>query len=473
MDTDTPKYLRMANEFIELIKQDILRQGDRLPSLRSVSKSKMVSINTVRKAYDELYFRGFAYSIPKQGVFACKNYYEISQTPLFEQEESFNFNEIFNDSNPNRIKLDLGTLSNLLLPQNTLIGAYKKLRIKDCLPTYRPTNSQGNIGLRNLLCKHFMLRGIQIGTDDIHITSGCLNAISIAIQACTQPKQTIGVVFPAYPPYSYLINGLDRNIYPLNFTDETELVNNIEKACSNNSISAFIIQSLAHNPTGKSLSRKSRKRIAEISNEHNIPIIEDDIHGDQIFDEQNALPITAFDANNALICGSFTKSISPNERIGWCIPGKYKKIFVERFYTNSASVNELSQEAMRRYLVKNDYTKLTAQLSTTLSTLIEDYIEAILSSFPDGTRVEFPSGGCFLWIEMENCYALSLWRKAKENNIDIIPGSAYSLNKDYNKYIRISVREPLRQDIETAIKTLGTLAKELDGKPPAGTHKSH
>ena len=62
-------YLEIAQRYKEYIKQGIIRNGEKLPSVRVAAGELSVNPNTVAKAYSVLEQEGYICSLPKKGVY--------------------------------------------------------------------------------------------------------------------------------------------------------------------------------------------------------------------------------------------------------------------------------------------------------------------------------------------------------------------------------------------------------------------
>ena len=59
---------------------------------------------------------------------------------------------------------------------------------------------------------------------------------------------------------------------------------------------------------------------------HNIPLIEDDIHGDLYFGSARPTNCKTYDKSGIVMCcSSVSKTLAPGYRVGWVSPGKFKK----------------------------------------------------------------------------------------------------------------------------------------------------
>ena len=63
------KYEEIAEEVIHLIKSGTFRSGDRIPSVREMSRQKQMSISTVLQAYYLLEAQGFIETRQRSGVY--------------------------------------------------------------------------------------------------------------------------------------------------------------------------------------------------------------------------------------------------------------------------------------------------------------------------------------------------------------------------------------------------------------------
>jgi len=73
VNSKIPKYLQVANSFIEDIANEDLKIGERLPSILETSRNFYLSKETIEKAYNELYKQGYITSIYRKGYFVTNS----------------------------------------------------------------------------------------------------------------------------------------------------------------------------------------------------------------------------------------------------------------------------------------------------------------------------------------------------------------------------------------------------------------
>ncbi len=64
-----PIYLQICEGYREQILAGVLRQGDRMPSVRELAIQLAINPNTIQRAYRELETQGWVVSVPGKGSF--------------------------------------------------------------------------------------------------------------------------------------------------------------------------------------------------------------------------------------------------------------------------------------------------------------------------------------------------------------------------------------------------------------------
>ena len=66
-----PIYSQIIDSYREQILSGVLREGDRLPSVRELAMELTINPNTIQRAYRELEAEGWIASVPGKGSFVC------------------------------------------------------------------------------------------------------------------------------------------------------------------------------------------------------------------------------------------------------------------------------------------------------------------------------------------------------------------------------------------------------------------
>ena len=68
-----PVYEQIVSQTERLVLSGVLKAGDQMPSVRSLSIRLSVNPNTIQKAYNELDVRGILCAVPGKGCFVAAN----------------------------------------------------------------------------------------------------------------------------------------------------------------------------------------------------------------------------------------------------------------------------------------------------------------------------------------------------------------------------------------------------------------
>jgi DNA-binding transcriptional MocR family regulator len=234
-------------------------------------------------------------------------------------------------------------------------------------------------------------------------------------------------------------------------------------ALSRIKISAVLAIPNVNNPLGSVMPDEAKQELVWLLDRHDVPLIEDDVYGDLLFDGTRPRPVKAFDRDGrVLYCGSVSKTLAPGYRVGWVAPGRYQSIVERLKFTQSIASPTLMQMAVAELLAGGIYDRHLRRLRRTLAGQVERVRDAIGRHFPAGTRVSAPRGGFVLWVEFpEGTDAFELQARAFENGIAIAPGPIFSARNRFSNYVRLSCGFPWSERTARALEKLGELASEL------------
>lgn len=64
-----PIYEQLMNQMKDLIIMEVLKENERLPSVRALAQELTINPNTIQKAFKQLEMEGFIYTLPGKGSF--------------------------------------------------------------------------------------------------------------------------------------------------------------------------------------------------------------------------------------------------------------------------------------------------------------------------------------------------------------------------------------------------------------------
>ena len=466
-------YLQVADGLEKMISEEVLRIGDKLPSVRVLSEEYGISMGTAFQAYYHLEGRGLIESRPKSGYYVRFNYQRFpglpNPVPPDELTHDVSVKEmiasIYTDIvAPNVTNFALAVPDPSLLPAAKLNKSvvYALRNYKDHCINYEHT--QGNADLRKEIARLAFNWGGKIKPEEVVVTAGCLEAIVLSLQSVTTYGDTVAVESPTYFGIYQAIESLGLKVVEISSDPVNGLdLDCLQKAIRNFSIKACVVVPNFNNPLGSCMPDENKKKLVGIITRHNIPLIEDDIYGELYFGKSRPKTCKYYDTRGLVMhCCSLTKSLAPGYRIGWSIPGKFLETVKQMKRIHSISCPTLTQAAMAHYLKNGRYEYHLKNLRKALHTQSLRYVQAIIEYFPEDTKVSRPHGGFVLWLELnKKVNAFKLRTEAMKHSISIVPGKIFSASTNYANCIRISFGKPWSEDVENGLQQLGKLIKKM------------
>ncbi|NML24051.1 PLP-dependent aminotransferase family protein [Pseudoflavitalea sp. G-6-1-2] len=467
-------YLQVAEGVEKMIGDDILRIGDKLPSVRMLSKEHGISMGTAFQAYYHLEGKGLIESRPKSGYYVRFNprrFADLPQqidpgpTPIEKVTNQDMVMEMISRMTSHEImNFALASPSIELLPAAKLSKSVMHALRADQHHCLQYEHAQGNPELRKQIAKLSFNWGGKIKPEDVLITSGCMEAVVMALRAVTTAGDTVAVECPSYFGIYQVIESLGLKLIEIPTDPVTGIdLDGLEQAISKHSVAACLLVPNFSNPSGSCMPDDRKRKLVQLLTQKNVPLIEDDIYGEMYFGRQRPRTCKYFDTEGIVMyCSSLSKSLAPGYRVGWIIPGKHMARVSTIKMIHSISCATVTQQALAHFLSIGRYEYHLKNLRKALHTQCLRYTQAIMQYFPEDTRISRPQGGFVLWIELNkhiNTYELCV--EAMKHQISIAPGSIFSNNANYSHYMRIGYGKPWSDKVDKGLKTLGNLVKKM------------
>jgi DNA-binding transcriptional MocR family regulator len=472
---DDHLYMQVAEGLEKMISEDVLKIGDKLPSVRMLSDEYGISMGTAFQAYYHLEGKGLIESRPKSGYYVRFNQRRFPELPKVITPDPLS-HEVSVKEMIASIYSDIASHNNkiinfaLAVPDASLIPTAKinksvmqaLRKSPDACTSYEHT--QGNPELRKQVAKLAFNWGGKIKPDEVVITGGCLEAMTLCIRAVTQPGDTVAVESPNYFGIFQSLETLGLKVVEISSSPVTGLdLDCLEQAIKKFTIKACVVIPNFNNPLGGCMPDENKKKLVDIIHKHNIPLIEDDIYGELYFGRNRPRTCKYYDTKGlVLYCSSLSKSLSPGYRTGWAIPGKFLDAVKQIKRIHNISSPTLTQAAMAHFLQNGRYEYHLKNMRKALHTQSLRYLQAIIDYFPEDTKVSRPHGGFILWVQLNkkvNTFKLRV--EAMRHHISIVPGKIFSNSCNYNNCIRISFGKPWDSDADYGLMMLGKLIRKM------------
>ena len=288
-----PLYERIADAITRHIAGGALAVGERLPSVRRLSEQHKVSVSTAVQVYVTLEKRGLVDARPKSGFFvraasrtlapelrcsrpaarATKVSMGELRTRIFELS-----------AEPDIVPLGTATPNAKLLPVaqlNRIMAAVVRQAGSKAID-YAPLTGCGS--LRRQLARRSLEWGCQVAPDDLIVTNGATEALSLCLRATVKTGEIVALESPTYFGILQIVEALGLRALEVPTHPRSGMdLDRLEALLRSHPVSAVLAIPSFNNPLGSCMPAANRHRLVEMLARREVPLIEDDIYGDLAF----------------------------------------------------------------------------------------------------------------------------------------------------------------------------------------------
>jgi len=426
-------YQRIAQQLAEDIRRGVYRPGERVPSVRKMSRQLSVSHATVLQAYANLEDQGMIRARPQSGFYVHQTPVLTAPTPDIARVErptlvtrSSIINQVLSESRrEGLIPLGAAVPHVDYLPVRALHQQLAKVTRFQSPRAFSYMFSPGYEPLRRQVAIRMRDAGVVVDPGEIVITHGCVDALQMSLRVLTRPGDLIAAESPTYYGLLQLADLLGLKVIEIPSDPDTGMsLEALQLAAGQWPIKALVTAGRLSNPLSATMPEERQKQLLNMAEDFGFAVIEDDIYGELMFEPNGARAIKAHDRNGQVIyCSSFSKTLSPGVRIGWIIAGRYQEE-VERLQTFSThSACSVTQMGVAAYLENGGYDRHLRHIRQEYRKNMTAYQLAVQQHFPEGTQMTRPNGGFILWVSLPGkVSAQELHVRALQQGISIARG---------------------------------------------------
>lgn len=469
-------YRTVADDISAMIRDGVLGSGERVPSLRRLSRQRRISITTVLQAYQLLESRGLIEARPQSGFYVRATRRALQEPAMSRPPkgpQSVEVHALVTRMLHDMRRSDLVALGTSM-PDPGLLPAAKLRRILAAVARRRPSMltevsfPPGHEALRRQIALRMADWGVRADPDEIVVTGGCIEALNLCLRAAAQPGDVVALESPTYFGLLQIIESLGMKALQIpTHAREGISLDALALALERENVKACVLMPTVSVPLGSTMPERAKKRAVGMLAERDIPLIEYCVYSALHFGPEQPFAAKAYDKKgNVMLCSSFSKTFSPGFRLGWAMPGRYTQQVGSLKLVSSGGVSDLLQITAAQYLANGGYDRLLRTLRRSYARRIEAATRIIGRHFPAKTRITMPSGGFALWVVMpEGADSIAIYEQALKEGIGIAPGPLFSASGRYRNCIRINCGVAWSERAERAIARVGELACNALGQP--------
>lgn len=477
-----PLYQQIKTHLQQGILSGSLAPDTRLPASRQLAHDLGVNRITVETAYSELEADGLIYSRVGSGTYVLHSTSLPSRPidglepawPLWQQSMHIGITPSRNAENgelpksdqyPTLISFAGGTSAPHMFPADDFRKVLQVVMRRDGMAALEYGESNGYAPLRATIAHVLASQGLQARPENILITAGSQQALSLVTQLLLKPGDTILVESPTYGGALELFRAVNFSIVGIPMDKQGMQVENLEKLLQQHHPKLIYTIPNFHNPTGTCLSSSRRRELLVLADRYNVPILEDDFVGDLRYDGRAQPSLKALDPGGRVIyANTFSKMLMPGLRVGFLfIEGPIYERLVNFKRVNDLATSALIQRALEAYVTVGRYQSHLRRSCQIFRKRRDAMTAAIHRYLPANVQFDAPQGGLFLWVRLpDKISSDELLPVARKEGVDFVPGSKFFSNGFQGRdWMRLNFVLHSPDEIEEGIKRLGIAIEQL------------
>ncbi|MEU8249523.1 PLP-dependent aminotransferase family protein [Nonomuraea sp. NPDC048916] len=453
-----PLYLLLTARLRALIDDGVLHPGEPLPPDRVLAGRLAVGRGTVVAAYDLLQQEGRV--VRRQGSGTRVADWDL---PATRAGDGIAANPLLLHilNPPDGVRLLTCAAPDDPPPQ--LAEAYQEAigrlaGLRDL--GYQPA---GNPALREVLAAYYRDRGLPTTAEEIVVTTGAQQALTLLAGALIRPGDTVLTESPTYPGALEAFRHAAAAVRPVSMEPRALAASMRERPAL-----VYTVPT-ARNPTGSIMDAATRRRLAALAGEHDVPLIDDEVCAELCFTGETPPPVAAYTTGEQVITvGSLSKLVWGGMRLGWI----RAPVPLASRLARLRAVHDLGGEVMSQFAAVALLRRLDEIRRARVDTLRarHDHLCAELRAHLPSWTFEPALGGQTLWVRLPRGEAGSFSQVALRHGVAVPPGRSFDPLGGHAEYTRLHFLLP-REELTRAVAELVRAWESYDGvRRPASRH---
>ncbi|MEH3143905.1 MAG: PLP-dependent aminotransferase family protein [Methylobacterium frigidaeris] len=440
-----------------MVADGLLKPGERVASVRQAARDNAVSKNTMADAYDRLVALAVLEGRPGSGYYVTAPVPSPAARPPPHVTEALDLVSLLREQLDQRhaIRPGDGRPPTSWMEDSELGAQFGRIRLPGGARGVEDGygNSWGYLPLRERICLSLGERAIRCGPEQVLLTLGANHALDLITRHLIEPGDTVFVDDPGYYPLFGKLRLAKARIVGVRREADGPDLDDLSAKLAQHRPKLFFTQSLAHNPTGRSLSLSVAHGLLQAAERHGFLIVEDDAFADLL--SPSSPRLAALDQlQRVLYVGTFSKTLSASVRVGFVAahPRLAEALCDIKLLTVVATPDHV-ERFVYGLITRGHYLRHLRRLRNRIEMAMKKALDDLNGI---GLSVAPPrDGGFYLWAELpRNTSELELCQDAARHGIFLAPGSVFSPDRDASRRaLRINVAHAGHQDFLAFMRT--------------------
>ncbi|MEU9213586.1 PLP-dependent aminotransferase family protein [Streptomyces sp. NPDC048415] len=344
-------------------------------------------------------------------------------------------------------------------PTEGIAAAYRDVLAEESARALQYSTTEGEPGLRAALAERTSVRGLPTGADDVLVTTGSQQALSLLATAMLEPGDTVLVENPCYLAALQAFAFAGARVVAVPGDEDGIDPAALEELVVRERPKLLYTVPTFQNPTGRTLPGARRAAVASVAARRGMWIVEDDPYGELRFEGERVPWIASYAGaeDRTVLLGSFSKVMAPGMRLGWLrAPAALRRACVVAKQAADLHTPTVNQLAAARYLADRDLDAHVVRVAGVYRERRDAMLAGLAGALPAGSTWTRPEGGMFLWARLPESYdTTALLPRVLRQDVAYVPGAPFYAGAPDASTLRLCFVTQTPDEIGEGLRRLG------------------
>ncbi|MER6622453.1 PLP-dependent aminotransferase family protein [Streptomyces sp. NPDC000931] len=351
-----------------------------------------------------------------------------------------------------------------LFDTDGIAAAYRAVLAETPARALQYSTTEGEPALRAALAARTAARGLPTTPDDLLVTTGSQQALSLLATVLLEPGDTVLVEDPCYLAALQAFSLAGAHVVAVPGDEHGLDPDALDELVARERPKLLYTVPTFQNPTGRTLPAARRAAVAETAARRGLWIVEDDPYGELRYEGERVPWIAAHPGagDRTVLLGSFSKVMAPGLRLGWLrAPAGLRRACAVAKQAADLHTPTVNQLAAARYLADNDLDAHVARVAAAYGARRDAMLAGLPTALPAGSTWTRPEGGMFLWVRLPEPYdTTALLPDVVRHDVAYVPGAPFHAGEPDRATLRLCFVTQSPDEIAEGLRRLGEGLRE-------------
>lgn len=309
-------------------------------------------------------------------------------------------------------------------------------------------------------------QGRRPGDDELMVTSGGIDAITLISRSMLDPDDEVLVEAPTYLGAVDGFSGFGGRVTDVPMDADGIDVDALAELLARRTTTPKLLYTIPdyQNPSGSVLESSRRHALVDLCRRHGVLIVEDVAYRELGFDDTVRPSLWSLAPDVTVQIGTFSKVFFPGIRLGWAAgPAPVIAELVVAKQNSDQCAGALGQRLVEEYLRGGHLDTALPRARALYRDRAAEMDAALTRHFGDRGEWTAPRGGFFCWLRVPGVDTTALAPDALAADVAYVPGAGFFTRPGSVEHLRLSFSRVEKHEIEPGIARLAAILRAPRG----------